>query len=250
MKSLTLALAAAFLLGCGPSQADEAKIRQTLTTQFPGVEIASVKKTAFAGLYEVYMDGQIVYVDPKAEFALAGDVLDLKTRRNITQSRLNELMAIDWNSLPLQHAIKTVKGDGSRKIAVFSDIDCPFCRRLEAELAKVDNLTVYTFLYPIEKLHPKAVKISRQIWCAPDRVKAWDDYIGQNILPTNEGNCDNPIAATIAYGESLRIGGTPTIFFANGQRQPGYLQAERLEDLLAAVKAGGVVEKKPVEAKK
>lgn len=245
MKSLSLALAAAFLLGCGPSLADEAKIRKTLTEQFPGVQITSVTKTPYAGLFEVYMDGQIVYVDDKAQFAIAGDVLDLKTRRNVTQSRLTQLMTIDWNKLPLEHALKTVKGDGSRKLAVFSDIDCPFCRRLEAELVKVDNITIYTFLYPIETLHPKAVKISRQIWCAPDKIKAWDDYLGKNILPANDGSCENPVDKNIALGQSLRVGGTPTLFFSNGQRQPGFVQADKIEEMLKLAAAPAA----PVKAK-
>jgi thiol:disulfide interchange protein DsbC len=243
MKSLSLALAAAFLLGCGPSVADEAKIRKTITDQFPGVEIKSVVKTPYAGLYEVFMDGQVVYVDPKAEFAIAGDVLDLKTRRNITQSRLNQLNAIDFSTLPLKDALVTVKGNGQRKIAVFSDIDCPFCRRLEVELAKITDVTIYTFLYPIEGLHPKAVKISKQIWCAPDKVKAWDDYLGQNVLPANDGSCVNPVDSTVAYAKNLGISGTPTIFFENGMRQPGYAEADRLEEMLKLAAAAPAAKK-------
>jgi thiol:disulfide interchange protein DsbC len=141
---------------------------------------------------------------------------------------------VKWDSLPLGNALKTVKGNGARKLVVFSDVDCPYCRKFEAELTKVDNITVYTFLYPIEGLHPKAVQASKQIWCAPDRNKAWDDYITRGSVPNNAGTCANPVDATIALGNKLKVSGTPTLIFANGQRVPGMVPAAQLEKLLAA----------------
>ncbi len=233
MKFTHLALAATLMIAA-TAQADESAIRKALTQQFPGAQIASVKKTPYSGLFEVYLDGQLIYVDDKAQYIFAGDVIELKTRTNLSQARLNKLQAIDWNTLPLNNALKTVKGDGSRKLVVFSDVDCPFCRKFEAELDKVDNITVYTFLYPIEGLHPKAVQASKQIWCAPDRNKAWDDYIRGGGLPKNDGQCANPIEATIALGGKLNISGTPTLFFANGVRVPGMVPAPQLERLLTA----------------
>jgi len=163
----------------------------------------------------------------------SGDVIDLKNRANLTQARLNKLQAVKWDTLPLNNALKTVKGKGERKLVVFSDVDCPYCRKFEAELAKVDNITVYTFLYPIEGLHPKAVQASKQIWCAPDRNKAWDDYITRGTVPSNDGKCANPVEATIALGNKLKVTGTPTLIFANGQRVPGMVPAAQLERLLA-----------------
>jgi thiol:disulfide interchange protein DsbC len=133
---------------------------------------------------------------------------------------------------PLTNAIKTVKGKGERKLVLFSDVDCPYCRKFEAELAKLDNLTVYTFLYPIESLHPKAVQTSKQIWCAPDRNKAWDEYINKGSVPANDGKCDNYVDETIALGNKLNVSGTPTIFFANGVRVPGMVPAAQLDRLL------------------
>ncbi|MFO7542937.1 MAG: DsbC family protein [Thiobacillus sp.] len=232
MKFMSLALVATLMLA-GCAQANESVIRKALAKQFPGAPISSIKKTPYSGLYEVYLDGQLVYVDARANYVFAGDVIDLSSRRNLTQARLNQLQAVNWDSLPLSNAIKTVKGNGARKLVVFSDIDCPYCRKFEAELARVDNITVYTFLYPIEGLHPKAVKTSKQIWCAPDRNKAWDDYISSGSVPNNDGRCANPVEATIALGNKLKVSGTPTIIFANGQRVPGMVPAAQLERLLA-----------------
>jgi thiol:disulfide interchange protein DsbC len=233
MKFTSLALAAT-LMFAATAQANESVIRKALTQQFPGANIASVTKTPYSGLFEVYLDGQLIYVDAKAEYVFAGDVIDLKNRTNLSQARLNRLQALKWDTLPLNNALKTVKGKGERKLVVFSDVDCPYCRKFEAELAKVDNITVYTFLYPLESLHPKAVQTSKQIWCAPDRNKAWDDYITRGTVPNNNGKCANPIDATIALGSQLKVSGTPTLVFANGVRVPGMVPAAQLERLLAA----------------
>jgi thiol:disulfide interchange protein DsbC len=233
MKFTSLALAATLMVAA-TAQANEAVIRKALTQQFPGANIASVQQTPYSGLFEVYLDGQIIYVDAKAQYVFAGDVIDLKNRTNLTQARLNRLQAVKWDTLPLNNALKTVKGKGERKLVVFSDVDCPYCRKFEAELAKVDNITVYTFLYPVEGLHPKAVQTSKQIWCAPDRNKAWDDYITRGSVPNNDGKCANPVEATIALGSKLKVNGTPTLVFANGVRVPGLVPAAQLERLLAA----------------
>jgi thiol:disulfide interchange protein DsbC len=233
MKFTSLALAATLMFAAS-AQANETAIRKALTQQFPGANIASVEKTPYSGLFEVYLDGQLIYVDAKAQYVFAGDVIDLKSRSNLTQARLNKLQAIKWDTLPLNNALKTVKGKGERKLVVFSDVDCPYCRKFEAELAKVDNITVYTFLYPIAGLHPKAVQTSKQIWCAPDRNKAWDDYITRGSVPANDGKCANPVDATITLGNQLKVSGTPTLVFANGVRVPGMVPAAQLERLLAA----------------
>lgn len=233
MKFTPLALAS-ILMFSACAQASESVIRNALTKQFPAAQISSIKKTPYSGLFEVYLDGQLVYVDAKAQYIFAGDVIDLKNRSNLTQARLNQLQAVKWDTLPLGNALKTVKGKGSRKLAVFSDVDCPYCRKFEAELAKVDDITVYTFLYPIEGLHPKAVQTSKQIWCAPDRHKAWEDYITTGSVPKNDGSCANPVDATIALGSQLKVSGTPTLIFANGQRVPGMVPAAQLERLLSA----------------
>jgi len=228
-----LSLTASLLIAASV-HANEAVIRKVLTQQFPGAQISSVKPTPYSGLFEVYLDDQLVYTDAKAQYVFTGDVIDLKNRVNLTQARLNQLQAIKWSELPLANAIKVVKGNGARKLVVFSDVDCPYCRKFEAELAKVDNITVYTFLYPIEGLHPKAIQMSKQIWCAPDRNKAWEAYITRSVVPNNDGKCTNPVDATIALGQKLKVSGTPTLFFTNGQCVPGMVPAAQLEKLLAA----------------
>ena len=231
----SLALAATLLFSVGLAQADEAAIRKVLGSKFPEAKIASIQKTPYSGLYEVYMDGQLLYSDANAKYIFMGDVLDVQNRKNLTQARLSLLNVVKWDSLPLSNAIKLVKGKGERKIVVFSDVDCPYCRKFEGELAKVDNITVYTFLYPIEGLHPKAVQISRQIWCAPDKNKAWDEYLGSGKIPANDGNCANPVDQNIALATKLGINGTPTIILSNGQRIPGMVPAPRLEEMMKQV---------------
>jgi thiol:disulfide interchange protein DsbC len=230
----SLALTASLLLSMGAAQADQALIRKTLSEKFPGAPIVSVNKTPYSGLYEVYMDSHLFYVDEKAQYIIMGDVLDVKSRTNLSQERLAKLNEVKWDTLPLNNAIKLVKGKGERKLVVFSDVDCPYCRKFDAELAKVDNVTVYTFLYPIEGLHPKAVQASRQIWCAADKNKAWDDYLSGGKIPNNDGKCGNPVEDNIVLGRKLNVEGTPTIIFQNGQRAPGMVPAAKLEELMAS----------------
>lgn len=233
LKSGALIAMLSFTLGA--AHANETTIRKVLSGKFPEAKIASIKKTPYSGLYEVYMDGQLVYTDANAQYVFLGDVIDIKNRVNLSKARLSVLNIVPMNQLPLNNALKMVKGKGERKLVVFSDADCPFCRKFEEELKKVDNITVYTFLYPIEGLHPKAAQISRQVWCAPDKNKAWDDYMTSGKIPGNDGKCDNPINENIALGGKLGINGTPTIILANGQRIPGMVPAAKLEEMMASL---------------
>lgn len=221
------------LMACS-ANADEAAIKKTLQGQFPDANISSVAKTPYAGLYEVVIDNQVVYADSDASHVFVGSIIDTKTKQNLTDARTAKLTAVKFDSLPFANAIKTVKGDGSRKLAVFSDPDCPYCKKFEQELEKVTNVTVYTFLYPINGLHPQATAHARAIWCAPDRNKAWDDAMLRGVLPTNDGSCKNPIDTNIALANKYRVSGTPTLIFANGQRVPGMVPADKLNQLLDA----------------
>lgn len=203
--------------------ADEVTLKQKIEKAYPKFNVESVVKTPYAGLYEVFMGGQIVYTDEKLTFLIAeGQLVDPKTKENITGARLAELTKIDFNSLPLEKAIKVVKGNGSRKIAVFSDVDCPFCKRLEQnELSNITDVTIYTFLYPLEQLHPNAAEKSKLIWCAEDRVAAWNDWIFNNKLPKTAGNCEVPLEAVGDLARKVGVTSTPTLIFSDGKRMPG-----------------------------
>ncbi len=175
----------------------------------------------------------MVYTDAKVAYVFVGSVYDANTKQNLTEAKLRQLNGVAWDSLPFDLAIKKVKGNGKRKLAIFSDADCPFCARLENELKGVDDVTIYTFLFPIDQLHPDAARKSKIIWCAPDKVKAWDEFFLTGKLPDNKGDCDNPVVATNALGEKLRVNATPTLVFADGSIVPGALPAARLEAEIA-----------------
>jgi thiol:disulfide interchange protein DsbC len=216
------------------AHADDAAIKKNIEAKFPGAKVQSVTKTPYAGLYEVLVEGpQLIYSDDKANYVFMGAVLDLNAQKNLTEERMQKLTAVKFDSLPLDSAIKVVKGNGSRKIAVFSDADCPYCKKFEQELTHVTDITIYTFLYPIDSLHPDAGRKSKQIWCAPDKVKAWDEFMSKGTLPKNDGSCDNPVAKTVELGKKLGINGTPTIVFADGRRIPGMVPAAKLEEMLS-----------------
>ncbi|MBK6603548.1 MAG: DsbC family protein [Betaproteobacteria bacterium] len=214
-----------------PAAADAgvAALQKTLEQKFPGAGIRNVARTPYFGLYEAQIDDQMIYTDAKAAYVVVGAVYDTETKRNLTEARQRELNRIAFSSLPLDLAIKKVKGNGERRIAVFSDADCPFCARLENEFKNVDNVTIYTFLYPIDQLHPDAARKSKVIWCAPDKVRAWDEFFVSGKLPDNAGDCATPIEATAALGAKLRVTATPTLVFADGSIIPGALPAAQIE---------------------
>lgn len=218
--------------------ADEASLKKAVEAAYPKFKVEKVTKTPYAGLYEVFMGGQIIYTDEKLSFLIAeGRLVDPKTKKDITGERLEELTRIDFSSLPLDQAIKVVKGNGSRKLVVFSDVDCPYCKRLERnELANITDVTVYTFLYPIEQLHPDAANKSRLIWCAKDRVKAWDDWIMRDVLPKTAGTCDVPLEKIGELARKIGVTSTPTLIFADGKRMLGAQPYKEIERMLTSVK--------------
>lgn len=235
-SALTLATVSASLvvglLLALPALANDT-LKKALQSRFPDLQIEQVSKSPIAGLWEVYADGQIFYADEKGDHVLLnGMLIDTKTRANLTDDRLSKLRSIDFGSLPVDLAIKEVKGNGKRKLVVFSDADCPFCKRLEKSLLEVTDVTVYTFLYPIDKLHPQANERSRRVWCSSDRLKAWKDWMLEGKSPASGADCDNPVAKLAALGEKYRINGTPTLVFASGRTVPGAIPAKDIERYL------------------
>ena len=213
--------------------ADEAAVKTAIQKKFPDIKLDGLQKTEFGGLYEAVMEGnQIFYTDKNAGFILIGSLIDAKTQRNVTEERMRDLMRVKFDTLPLELAIKQVKGNGKRKMAVFSDPDCPYCKKLYAELEKVTDVTIYTFLYPIASLHPQAGDKAKAVWCASDRVKAWEDLIQKGTVPQAGGKCENPLEKIAELGRKLKVNGTPTIIFADGMRVPGMVPAANLEKLL------------------
>jgi thiol:disulfide interchange protein DsbC len=235
-----LVLTAAFLLA-GPLLAQDAGkgdpatagMRKLLEARFPGADVGIIAKTPYLGLYEVQLDDRLVYTDAKVQYVFVGAVYDTTSKVNLTEARSRELNRVDVAMLPLDIALKKVKGDGSRKLYVFADADCPFCKRLEAEMKGLDNITIYTFLFPIDALHPDAAKKSARIWCSADRNKAWDEWFDAGKLPDNKGDCPTPIAQTAALGQKFHVNATPTLVFADGSVIPGALPRAQLEQEIA-----------------
>ncbi len=234
LTALLLATLATASLATGAFAGEEA-IRKAIEHTFPGTQINSIAASPINGLHEVVTEGPegplVVYADDKGEHLLIGDLINMQTRRNLTRDRMDKLTVVNWNNLPLENAIKYVKGNGSRQFAVFSDPDCPYCKKAEAEFSKLDNITVYTFAYPLP-MHPDAERKAKLVWCSDDRAKAWQDLMLKGVVPKGKTDCDNPLAANLALGEKLRVQGTPAMIFPNGKRVPGYMEAGRLEKML------------------
>lgn len=220
--------------GAAPDQAAE-RIKESVQKMLDGrAQVKSVTKSPIAGLYEVNIGSQLVYADATGRYILNGDMVDTRTGANLTEERLADINRIKWSDLPLANAIKWTKGNGSRQVAVFSDPNCGYCKQIEQTFQQMDNITVYTFLFPV--LAPDSEVKSRQVWCAADRTKAWRDWMLSKVTPIGNGNCKNPIQETLALGKSLNVTGTPAVFFSDGTRMPGAADVATLERKLANLK--------------
>lgn len=210
-------------------------IKSTLETNYASqkLQVLSVSPTPVTGLFEVVVSGnQITYTDATGQYMLVGDLIATKDARSLTEERKAELSKIDFNSLPLDKAIKEVRGNGALKLVVFSDPDCPYCKRLERELAKMTNITIYSFMMPIPSLHPDAHRKAVQIWCQPDRTKAWTTWMREGKMAPKVAECKNPVSETTALGENFGFNGTPTLVFPNGRTQSGYTPMPHLEQII------------------
>ena len=226
-----LLAAAALTLGL-PAAAQEATIRKSLGERLPQLKsIDEVQPTAMPGLYEVRVGTDLFYTDAKGNYLIQGELFDTRARRNLTEDRINKLTAVDFAALPLNDAFTIVRGDGKRKLAVFADPNCGYCKRFERDLQNVDNVTVYLFLYPI--LSPDSAEKSRNIWCAADRAAAWQDHMVRD-KPSQAATCDtSALQRNLAFGRKYKITGTPTLIFPNGTRVPGAIGAKDVEKRLA-----------------
>ena len=248
--ALALAVPGAFAQSADkgpPLTGEAAALKRAVEQKFPGAEVRSVTKTPYFGLYEIMLDDRIVYTDTKVKYLVVGAVYDTEQKVNLTEERQRKLNRVNVAALPLDLALKKVKGTGERTLIVFSDADCPFCAKLEQELKGIDNVTIYTYLFPIDALHPDAARKSRMIWCAPDRQKAWDAFFETGALPDNKGDCDNPVAKTAELGSRYKVQATPTLLFADGSVVPGAIPAQRIE---AELKNAEAEAKKTAAAKK
>ena len=225
-KPLLLLLATLF---CFNAYADEAKVKSILQKNYPQIgNVEGVYKAPFLGLYEVVADDQLFYTDEKARYLINGNIYDLKSGRNLTEERSHKLFAVEFDKLPFELALKKVKGNGSRKMAYFTDPNCGYCKKLEGELKNVDNVTLYRFLYP---LFPGSDEKVRNILCSNDPNKTWEDWMTSGVKPPS-GNCATQTEKVIALGKKLHVNGTPTLLFANNKQIPGYMPAAELEKAL------------------
>lgn len=215
--------------------AQESAIKKLIEPKLgQGVKVDSVIKTPYSGLFEVRVGSDILYTDEKAQYLFVGNVLDAKSGTNYTKARTDELSKIKFSDLPLESALKMVKGDGKRVIAVFEDPNCGYCKRFRKTLAGMDNITVYTFLYNI--LSEDSTVKSKNVWCSADRNKAWDEWMLNGKAPSAApSNCVTPNEKILALGQKLRVNGTPAIFFADGSRVPGAMDAKGLEEKFASL---------------
>lgn len=225
------------LLTGTPAAAQEAAIRKNLAERLPTLpKIEEISKTPMNGLYEIRVSGNdIFYTDADGSFLIQGSLIDTRTQKNLTDERTEKLNAVAFDTLPLKDAFTIVRGNGKRKMAVFEDPNCGYCKRFERDMQKVSDVTIHLFLFPI--LGPGSAEKSKAVWCAKDRAKAWTDMMvrDQNVAA---GNCDtSALARNVEFGKKHRISGTPTLIFADGIRVPGAISAPQVEKYLAEAKA-------------
>ena len=215
------------------AQAQDANLKKLLIERIPQLQqIDEINPTPMQGLYEVRIGTDLFYTDAKGNYLIQGELIDTKARRNITEDRINKLTEVQFKDLPLKDAFTIVRGKGERKLAVFEDPNCGYCKRFERDMQKVDNVTIYMFLYPI--LSPDSAEKSRNIWCAKDKVAAWQDMMLRDKTPA-AASCDvNALQRNLALGKKHKITGTPTLIFADNTRVPGAISAEEVEKHLTA----------------
>ena len=224
-KTLAFALAS-FISTLSLANVDT--VKTNLTKQHPNLKIENIQATEMKGIYSGSMDGQVVYVGEDTQHILIGSMFRLSDQKNLTKDLMLKQNSIDWKKLPLQDAVKTVRGNGKRQIAVFSDPNCPYCKQLETELTKLNDVTIYTFIYPIKT---QSIAVSKQVFCEKDPALAWSNLIAKGIQPSSKKTCANPIERNLSLGKSLALNGTPAIIFSNGFKVMGAYPAQEIEKM-------------------
>lgn len=224
-KTLALALAS-FISTLSLANVDT--VKTNLTKQHPNLKIENIQATEMKGIYSGSMDGQVVYVGEDSQHILIGSMFRLSDQKNLTKDLMLKQNSIDWKKLPLQDAVKMVRGNGKRQIAVFSDPNCPYCKQLETELSKLNDVTIYTFIYPIKT---QSITVSKQVFCEKDPALAWSNLIAKGIQPSSKKTCANPIERNLTLGKSLALNGTPAIIFSNGFKVMGAYPAQEIEKM-------------------
>jgi len=234
MKYIKFAVASLLAcVACG-AWAGTDEVKKEVEKRFPDVKVDRVTKTVY-GLYEVFLGTEIVYTDEAVNFLMTGNLIDAATRTNVTEARMNKLLAVKFADLPFQQAIKLVRGNGQRQLAVFEDPNCGYCKRFEKDLNSMDNITAYIFPYAI--LAEDSTDKAKSIWCSPDRLRAWQDQLLREKPPVASTACENPVEKNYALGQKMRINGTPTLIFEDGERIPGAVSKERIEARLVEASA-------------
>ncbi len=233
-KLAKLGLAAVLALAGVAVMAQEATIRKNLKERIPQLpNIAEISKSPMAGLFEVRLeDNDIMYTDAEGNFLINGHLIDTKLRRNLTEERVEKLTAVAFSALPVKDAFTIVRGNGKRKIAVFEDPNCGYCKRFEQDIQKLDNVTVYMYLFPI--LSPDSTEKARNIWCAKDKAKSWQDWMVRGQTPASASCEASALTRNVEFGKKYRITGTPTLIFEDGKRVPGAISSAEVEKYLVA----------------
>ena len=203
-------------------------VKSNLNQNYPNIQVTNIQKTEMAGLYSANLDKQIIYLDENAQYMFVGSMVRMKDQKNLTKDLVLKQNSIDWKKLPFKDAIKTVKGNGKRELAIFSDPNCPYCKKLETELDKLNDVTIYTFIYPLK---PQSIAVSKQIWCDANQAYAWKNLLEKNIQPKAK-TCANPIERNLELGRKLGVTGTPTLIFSNGLKMVGGRSAEDIQAIL------------------
>ena len=212
------------LLSCASAMifANVETLKNNLNQQYPNIHVSNIQATEMTGLYSANLDNQIIYLDENAQYMLVGSMVRLKDQKNLTKDLMLQQNSVDWKQLPFKDAIKTVKGTGKSQLFIFSDPNCPYCKRLEVELDKLNDVTIYTLIYPLKS---QSITVSKQVWCDPNQAYAWKNLLQKNVQP-KEKTCANPIERNLELGKKLGIEGTPTLIFGNGLKMVGGRSAE------------------------